>query len=123
MSVIKQNSKYVEAMALTDSAAFVAGELVVVWKDEHGRWITKDSNGKKWHLLTNHLRNDCFYKIIRQSKGIEVRPAAYDLMYMDENFQTVFWDFIIDAIENSLKDCGQFFSVRELHDHIVKNYI
>lgn len=49
---------------------------------------------------------------------------ANDLYYTYEYYDTVAFDFILEAVEYTIKDFqGEVKSLEEIHRHIVKNYI
>lgn len=55
-----------------------------------------------------------------------VRKLANQLLMEYPNYyETVYFDFIVEAVENSLMDNGRqpFESLQDLHNHIIQNYI
>ena len=48
---IKKDSILIVAETLTDSGTFKVGMIIGNYKDDVNRWITTDSNGKKWQNL------------------------------------------------------------------------
>lgn len=58
------------------------------------------------------------------STGIAYKEIARDLYYAYEYYDTVAFDFIVEAVENTIKDFqGEVKSLEEIHRHIVRNYI
>lgn len=62
---IRKDSIFIVAETLTDSSAFKAGKVIGTYKDDN-RWVTTDTQGKRWQNLIGHLRNENFFKIINQ---------------------------------------------------------
>jgi hypothetical protein len=53
------------------------------------------------------------------------REIAENLYYTYYNYYCyVFFDFIVEAVENTIKDfLGEIKSLKEIHQHIKENYI
>lgn len=53
------------------------------------------------------------------------KEIAEKLYYTYYNYYcTVYFDFIVEAVENTIKDfLGEVIPLKEMHEHIKKNYI
>lgn len=116
---LKRTSEIVEAIALTNSAAFSEGEVVVAYKTEQG-WLTTDSNGKKWFLFISHLRNENLFQEIKQYTKHDV--ALY-LMEKNSDYQTVATDILMDAIDETLNANEYVSGIEDMYDYISTHLI
>lgn len=94
---IKRNSVLIIAETLTNNSVFNTGEIIGSYKDSN-KWITTDSEGKKWQILINHLRNDNYFKIINQ---YSMEDIIYYLQSKSENYLTVMWEILVKAVETT----------------------
>lgn len=106
-NTIKRNTIFIEAMAMKDNAAFGAGEAVTIFKFEE-KWITRDANGKFWRLPISLLRNEHLFTV---NKQYSMSDIIYYLMKKNQDYQTVAWEFLEDAVnttfaEANLYGCG-----------------
>ena len=52
------------------------------------------------------------------------REIAYELMTTYSYYDTVYFAFIVEAVENTIKDHGgNIPSLKAIHNHITENYI
>lgn len=116
---IKRDSVFIEAMALTDSSACYAGELIGNYKDDSGRWIFIDSNGKRWQNLTSHLRNENYFEIINQ---YSINDIALYLLHRNEDYQTVMTEMLIDAVQTTFKGT-RVVCIEDIYRYMVGNLI
>lgn len=117
-NTIKRNTVFIECMALMNSSAFGAGEVLGNYKQDD-MWITKDSNGKKWRNLTSNLRNENYYKFINQYSMMDI--VCY-LMNRNVNYQTVLTEMLVDAIETTF-DETRVCCVEDIYEYISKHLI
>lgn len=118
-NTIKRTTVFIEAMAMTDSSAFGAGEAVGNYKDEFGRWIAKDSNGKKWHNLPSNLRNENFYRFENQYSMSDI---IYYLMDKNEDYQTVMWGILVEAVNTAFKE-ATINCIDDIYRYVSENLI
>lgn len=116
---IKRDSIFIEAEALTDSNACITGELIGNYKDDSGRWIFVDSNGKRWQNLTSHLRNENYFDIINQYSMGDIIDY---LFRRNLSYQTVMTEMLIDAIQTTFKET-RIVCIEDIYSYMVKNLI
>lgn len=97
---IKKDTVFIEAVALTNSSAFNAGECVGHYLSD-GKWIAKDSTGKKWQSLVGNSRNENYYRFINQYSMGDIVQYLLDKV---ENYSTVAYGFLVEAVETALKE-------------------
>lgn len=97
---IKNNSIFIVAETLVDNSAQKAGEIVGYYKDDN-RWITEDTSGKKFQNLISNLRNGNYYKVLKQ---YSVADIVEYLRSRNENYYTVCYEFIVNAIHTAFKE-------------------
>lgn len=117
-NTIKRNTIFIECMALTNSSAFGAGEVVGNYKQDN-IWMVKDSNGKKWRNLIGNLRNENYYKFINQYSMMDI---VYYLMNRNADYQTVATEILIDAIERTF-DEAWICCVEDIYKYVSENLI
>ena len=98
---IKKDTVFIVAETLTDNSAFKASETIGNYKDDDDRWITIDSQGKRWQNLISNLRNENFYKIINQ---YSMSGIIYYLQSKNENYLTVMWEALVDAVKTTFME-------------------
>ena len=116
---IKRDSIFIEAKALTESNACISGELIGNYKDDSGRWIFVDSNGKRWQNLTSHLRNENYFEIINQYSMGDIIDY---LFRRNLSYQTVMTEMLIDAIQTTFKET-RIVCIDDIYRYMVKNLI
>ena len=116
---IKRDSVFIEAKALTDSNACISGELIRNYKDDSGRWIFVDSNGKRWQNLTSHLRNENYFEIINQYSMGDIIDY---LFRRNLSYQTVMTEMLIDAIQTTFKET-RVVCIEDIYRYMVENLI
>lgn len=119
-NTIKRNTIFIEAMTMRDNAAFGAGEAVTVFKFEE-KWITRDASGKFWKLPVSLLRNEHLFTVNKQYSMSDI--CCY-LMDKNENYQTVAWCFLEDAVnttfaEANLYGCGLEGIYKYVSEHLI----
>lgn len=117
-NTIKRNTVFIECMALTNSNAFGEGELFGNFRQD-GKWIAKDSNGKKWHNLTANLRDEKFYKFINQ---YSMNDIILYLMERNADYQTVYNGLLIEAIETTFEE-AVVCCIEDIYKYISENLI
>lgn len=117
-NTIKRNTVFIECMALTNSSAFAAGEVIGNYKHDN-MWIVNDSNGKKWRNSTNNLRNENYFKFINQYTMMDI---VYYLMNRNADYQTVLTEMLVDAIERAF-DEAWICCIEDVYKYISKNLI
>ena len=118
-NIIKRDSIFIEAKALTDGNAGISGELIGNYKDDSGRWIFVDSNGKRWQNLTSHLRNENYFEIINQ---YSINDIALYLLHRNEDYQTVMTGMLVDAILTTFKET-RVVCIEDIYRYMVENLI
>ena len=118
-NIIKRDSIFIEAKALTESNACISGELIGNYKDDSGRWIFVDSNGKRWQNLTSHLRNENYFEIINQYSMGDIIDY---LFRRNLSYQTVMTEMLIDAIQTTFKET-RIVCIDDIYRYMVKNLI
>ena len=116
---IKRDSVFIEAKALTDSNACITGELIGNYKDDSGRWIFVDPNGKRWQNLTSHLRNENYFEIINQYFMGDIIDY---LFRRNLSYQTVMTEMLIDAIQTTFKET-RVVCIEDIYRYMVENLI
>jgi hypothetical protein len=101
-NVIKRNSVFIEAVALTDSSAFRQGEQIGNFKQD-GRWIAKDQNGKKWVNLVANLRNEHYFRFVRQ---FSMADLVCSLQQRNADYHTVMPEQIEDVIRKTFDEAN-----------------
>lgn len=117
-NTIKKETVFIETMVLTNSSAFREGEYVGNYKQD-GRWIAKDSNGKKWQNLTSNLRNENFYKFINQYSMPELVQYLRDKV---ADYYTVAYEFLVTAIETTFEET-RMCCIDDIYKYVSKNLI
>lgn len=118
-NIIKRDSIFIEAKALTDSNACITGELIGNYKDDSGRWIFVDPNGKRWQNLTSHLRNENYFEIINQYSMGDIIDY---LFRRSLNYQTVMPEMLIDAVRTTFRET-RVVCIEDIYRYMVKNLI
>lgn len=118
-NVIKRDTVLIIVEAQTNSSAFCVGEIVGNYKDEYGRWIAIDSNGKRWRNLATNLRNENYYRFINQ---YSISDIVYYLTDKNIDYQTVMYEMLVDAIRETL-DTIQVTTLDDVYKYISQNLI
>ena len=116
---IKKDSIFIVAEALTDNSAHVTGEIVGNYKECDNRWITTDSNGKKWQIFISHLRNANLFKIINQ---YSMEDIVWFLRERNENYLTVSYGFLVDAVKTTFQE-ARVTCIDEVYNYVLENLI
>lgn len=54
----------------------------------------------------------------------KIRKIARELQHKYYDYYcTVYFDFIVEAVENTIDDFGRVCNLEEMHQHIIENYI
>lgn len=116
---IRKDTIFIEAVALTDNQAYVTGEVLGNYKDQYNRWITINSENKKYRNLVSNLRNDNMYKVVNQY-------SLYDIvnwLYMrNTDYQTVYVEMLVDAIKETLENV-RCTNLEDMYRYIATNLI
>lgn len=117
-NVIKRNSVFIIGECLVDNTAFGEGEVVPFFRSDD-RWITIDSNGKRWRSVVSHMRNENCYRFVEQ---YTISDIVYYMWDRNSDFQTVFTEILVDAIKETLNTvyCT---SLEDVYKHISENLI
>lgn len=116
---IKKDSIFIVAETLTDSGTFKVGMIIGNYKDDVNRWITTDSNGKKWQNLICHLRNENYFRIINQYSMSDI---IYYLQSKNENYLTVMGEMLTDAVKTTFGET-RVICVDDIYKYITGNLI
>jgi len=117
---IKKDSIFVVAETLTDNSTFKVGMIIGNYKDDvNNRWITTDSNGKKWQNLICHLRNENYFRIINQYSMSDI---IYYLQSKNENYLTVMGEMLTDAVKTTFRET-RVICVDDIYKYITENLI
>lgn len=117
-NTIKRDTIFIEALTLTKSSAFGAGECIGNYKKD-GKWITKDSNGKEWQNLARNLRNENFYQFRQQYSMGEI--VQY-LRNKCEDYYTVAYEFLQEAVETTFEEI-QVRCIDDIYQYVTKNLL
>lgn len=117
-NVIKHNTVFIECMALINTNAFGEGELLGVFRQD-GRWITKDSNEKRYQVSTSQLRENVFCNFINQ---YSMNDIILYLMERNEDYQTVYTGFLIEAIETTFEE-AVVCCIEDIYKYISENLV
>lgn len=116
---IRKDSIFIEVETLTDSSAFKVGDTTGNYKDDNNRWITTDSQGKRWQNLINHLRNENLFKIINQYSMSDI---IYYLQSKNANYYTVMWEMLVEAVKTTFRET-RVTCIDDIYKYVSENLI
>lgn len=117
-NTIKRTTRYMEVEIQRNVSAFGEGEVLFLWKEDN-RWITKDSNGKRYHFTLNFLRNPVWVNILTNYTKADI---IYWLQEQNEDYYTVAWDYLSEAIDTTLKESNPSY-LGDIYEYISENLI
>lgn len=116
-NVIKRDTVFIEAVALTESSAFNVDDEVTFFKRDNN-WLTR-KDGKYYQTFISHVRNEHFYYVVNQ---YSIKDIVLMIQNRDESYCSVFWDFFVEAIETTFKET-EIKCVDDICDYIMENLI
>lgn len=117
-NVIKRNTVFIEATAVTNSCAYEKGTRIGLFKRDSD-WLSKRDDGKYWKTFISHIRNEHYYSV---NKQYSIEDIVDYLRRRNRDYYTVMWEMIVDAI-NTTFDETEVKCIDDIYEYVNANLL